>query len=105
MLDAVEKEGIADVVSFFPHGRAFAIHKPRRFVESVIPRFFNMTKITSFQRQLNLYGFKRISTGQDNGGYYHECFLQGRHNESQLITRIRAKRTVGRERTKIPDPE
>jgi hypothetical protein len=78
MLDAAEKAGEDDVVSFFSHGRAFAIHKPRRFVENVMPRFFKQTKLTSFQRQLNLYGFKRLSQGPDNGGYYHAHFLKGR---------------------------
>jgi hypothetical protein len=56
MLEATEREGLADVVSFFSHGRAFAIHKPRRFVQEIMPRFFRQTRLTSFQRQLNLYG-------------------------------------------------
>ncbi len=68
MLDAAEREGLSDVVSFFPHGRAFAIHKPRRFVSEMMPRFFRQSRLTSFQRQLNLYGFRRISQGPDNGG-------------------------------------
>jgi hypothetical protein len=68
MLAAAEREGVGDVVSFFSHGRAFAIHKPRRFVQEIMPRFFRQTRLTSFQRQLNLYGFRRISQGPDNGG-------------------------------------
>ena len=56
MLEVTEREGLADVVSFFSHGRAFAIHKPRRFVQEIMPRFFRQTRLTSFQRQLNLYG-------------------------------------------------
>jgi hypothetical protein len=60
MLETCEREGKGDVASFFKHGRAFAIHKPRRFVAEVMPRFFRQSKLTSFQRQLNLYGFKRI---------------------------------------------
>ena len=68
MLESVEREGATDIVSFFSHGRAFAIHKPRMFVEKVMPRFFRQTRLTSFQRQLNLYGFRRISQGPDNGG-------------------------------------
>jgi HSF-type DNA-binding len=71
MLSTLEQEGSADVASFFPHGRAFAIHNPRIFVSTVMPRFFKQTKLTSFQRQLNLYSFKRIvEGGVDNGGYW-----------------------------------
>ena len=78
MLDTCEREGLSDVVSFFSHGRAFNIHKPRRFQTEIMPRFFRQTRLTSFQRQLNLYGFQRISQGPDHGGYYHELFLKGR---------------------------
>lgn len=91
MLDWCEREGMADVVSFFSHGRAFAIHKPRRFVEDVMPLFFKGSKLQSFQRQLNLYGFKRISQGPDNGGYYHELFLKGRPALCVNMKRIKLK--------------
>jgi len=91
MLDYCEREGMSDVVSFFSHGRAFAIHKPRRFVAEVMPRFFRQTKLTSFQRQLNLYGFRRISQGIDNGGYYHELFLKGRPGLSVNMKRVKIK--------------
>ena len=77
-----------NVVSFLSHGRAFAIHKPRRFVAEVLPKFFRQTKLTSFQRQLNLYGFKRITQGQDNGAYWHEYFLKGQPSLSKKMKRI-----------------
>jgi HSF-type DNA-binding len=70
MLETCEQEGITDVVSFSVHGTTFAIHKPKRFTSEVMTRFFKQSKLTSFQRQLNLYGFKRISTGPDNGAYW-----------------------------------
>jgi len=38
MLEAVEIEGLTDVVSWQPHGRAFTVHKPNKFVENVLPR-------------------------------------------------------------------
>lgn len=51
MLDQIEREGKSDIVSFFSHGRAFVIHKPKRFEEEVMPRFFKQTRLSSFQRQ------------------------------------------------------
>ncbi len=91
MLNAVEREGLSDVVSFFSHGRAFAIHKTRRFVSEIMPRFFRQSRLTSFQRQLNLYGFRRISQGPDNGGYYHELFLKGRMGLCVNMKRVKVK--------------
>ena len=56
MLDQTEDEGLDSVVSWLSHGRAFKIHKPKMFALSIMPKFFNQSKYTSFQRQLNLYG-------------------------------------------------
>jgi hypothetical protein len=91
MLDTCEREGLSDVVGFFSHGRAFAIHKPRKFQAEIMPRFFRQTRLTSFQRQLNLYGFKRISQGPDHGGYWHEFFLRGRPGLCRSMKRVKIK--------------
>lgn len=47
--------------------------------------------MTSFQRQLNLYGFQRLTTGRDRGGYFHELFLRGRPDLCRVMTRTRAR--------------
>ena len=78
MLEDVENTELAEVVSFFSHGRAFGVHDMDRFVKDVMPKYFKQTKWNSFARQLNLYGFIRITSGPDAGGYYHELFLKGR---------------------------
>lgn len=38
MLQAAEKEGLQDIVSWQPHGRAFLVRKPKEFVEKILPR-------------------------------------------------------------------
>ena len=78
MLKEVADAGDSDIISFYSHGRAFAVHDPDRFTKEVMPKFFKQSILSSFQRQLNLYGFARITAGPDTGGYYHELFLQGR---------------------------
>ena len=93
MLDAIEEDGYASIVSWQPHGRCFKIHKKAEFVEQIMPRYFQQTKLTSFQRQLNLYGFIRLSRGRDEGAYYHERFLRGRQFLSHSIVRCKCKGT------------
>lgn len=53
MLERVDEDGYAHIVSWQPHGRCFMIHKPKEFVE-LVKIYFNQTKLASFQRQLNL---------------------------------------------------
>lgn len=43
-----------------------------------MPLYFGQTKYQSFQRQLNIYGFLRLTSGPDQGAYYHELFLINR---------------------------
>eukprot|EP00934_Nitzschia_sp_Nitz4_P001601 Nitzschia sp. Nitz4//scaffold9_size221794//158959//159921//NITZ4_001368-RA/size221794-processed-gene-0.339-mRNA-1//-1//CDS//3329561067//1601//frame0 len=103
MLDAVIREGKEDIVSWQPHGRCFLVHKPKEFVE-LLPIHFKLSKIASFQRQLNLYGFQRLTRGRDRGGYYHELFLRDKVFLSHSIQRIKVKGTGVRARSN-PDQE
>ena len=57
MLKEVEAANETDILSFFPHGRAFAVHNPTRFVSEVMPKYFRQSRLSSFQRQLNLCKF------------------------------------------------
>ena len=49
----------AQAVTWLPHGRAFKIHDKVKFMNHVVPVFFNQTKIRSFNRQLYMWGFRR----------------------------------------------
>lgn len=93
VLDQVEADGLGHVISWQPHGRCFVIHQPKEFTDHVMPKYFRQTKLTSFQRQLNLYGFSRLTTGKDNGGYYHELFLRGKIFLAKRMSRTKIKGT------------
>lgn len=68
MLSSAIADGFDHIVSWQPHGRCFKVHQPTRFVDEIMPNWFQQTKLASFQRQLSLYGFSRLSTGPDRGG-------------------------------------
>jgi len=78
ILQQIEEDGHGDIMSWQPHGRCFIIRKTTEFNNSLLKKYFNISKASSFQRQINLYGYSRITQGQDKGGYYHELFLRGK---------------------------
>lgn len=106
MLSDLEKEeGGSEIASYLPHGRAFAIHKPNEFVKKIMPKYFRMSRFSSFQRQLNLYEFMRITDGPDKGAYFHELFHRGRPVLASQIRRNKIKgeaNTTGVKRDRQP---
>lgn len=80
------------IVGWQPHGKAFRVHKKDEFADRVMPRFFNGSKYSSFVRQLNLYGFTRITIGPDKGAVYHPCFVR---NQTHMVKRMIRRRIKG----------
>jgi hypothetical protein len=67
----------SDIISWLPHGRSWRVLNPTQFSENVAPKYFkNQTKFASFMRQVNGWGFKRITKGPDRNAYYHEYFIR-----------------------------
>ena len=80
---------LAQIVAWQPHGRCFLVRNAQKFEEIILPRFFKMKIYDSFRRQLNLWGFKRISQKtSDYGAYYHKRFLRSKmllHRDVGLV--------------------
>jgi hypothetical protein len=87
LLADVERHGNTHIVSFTPDGRAFKIHDPESFMTNIAPDFFRQSHITSFVRQLNFYGFDRVSHGLNRGAFAHPSFLRGRPELLDAIER------------------
>jgi hypothetical protein len=88
MLEEAEKNDQADIVSFSPDGRAIVIHQESKFMQVIMPRYFKTTRMLSFKRQLQIYGFRRVANDCDKGGYYHKYFLKG---QKELLEKIPRK--------------
>jgi len=81
-----------DIVSWSEKGDMFIIKDHEIFASTVIPKFFKHSNFSSFVRQLNFYGFRKIRTeaiffdktslkSQQEAKYWrfrHEKFLKGR---------------------------
>jgi hypothetical protein len=87
----VEYEGNTGIISFTPDGLTFLIHKPREFFEKIVPKYFNQSHLSSFKRQLNLYGFEVIASGASKGAYFHQDFQRMRPQLCRLIHRRKQK--------------
>lgn len=72
----LSRADLADVVCWMPHGRSWKVLKPREFEIRVIPTYFEHAKFSSFIRQANGWGFRRLTTGRDRNSYYHPLFLR-----------------------------
>ncbi|CAN0589112.1 unnamed protein product, partial [Ectocarpus sp. 12 AP-2014] len=48
-----------EIISWDDDGKSFHIANYEEYIEGVMPLFYRHNKLTSFQRQLNLYGEKR----------------------------------------------
>ncbi|KAL3927712.1 MAG: hypothetical protein SGBAC_012970, partial [Bacillariaceae sp.] len=59
MLEDAETQGFSSVIQWDPGGRSFTMYQPEVFVKTIMTTYFRQTKYKSFQRQLNLYEFKR----------------------------------------------
>mmetsp|Transcript_6378 Transcript_6378/g.14422 ORF Transcript_6378/g.14422 Transcript_6378/m.14422 type:complete len:638 (+) Transcript_6378:45-1958(+) len=73
MLESVESINLSHVVSWLPSGESFVIHDPDLFLSEVLHKFFKSsknTKIRSFYRKLNRWGFS---------------ILRGNHLQHQLV--------------------
>eukprot|EP01032_Pedospumella_encystans_P008044 gene8044-9587_t len=83
LFDLVSSED-ETIVGWQEHGASFSIRDMDRFVELILPKYFQHNDITSFQRQLRLYGFRR-SASYDKGAYFHPQFKQGQRELAKSI--------------------
>ena len=99
--------GDRGIATFLPDGRSFQIKNQALFASTVLPVFFpKMKSFASFQRQLNLYDFRRIGgAGLDRGAYRHESFVRDYPVISCRMRRIKIKGSHHRGPPRSPKKE
>jgi len=74
----ISAEAGQGVLDWLPNGRGFVIYDEATFLSEVLPEYkFKASKITSIQRNLNIYGFQRLVRGEFAGAYVHPLFRKG----------------------------
>ncbi|KAJ8464995.1 hypothetical protein OPV22_027547 [Ensete ventricosum] len=71
----VDDPSIDDVISWNEDGSTFVVWRPAEFARDVLPKFFKHNNFSSFVRQLNTYGFRKIVP--DRWEFANDCFRRG----------------------------
>nr|XP_056715606.1 heat shock factor protein 3-like [Euleptes europaea] len=56
----VEDPGSDDVICWSRNGQNFSILDEQRFAQELLPKYFKHNNLSSFIRQLNIYGFRKV---------------------------------------------
>ncbi|GAA5874729.1 hypothetical protein JCM1840_000417 [Sporobolomyces johnsonii] len=114
-------ESYRDVIVWDEQGLAFICHHGRRFTSEVLPQLFGHGNVSSFTRQLNVYGFTRLTASdllarldvastQDYSGWSHPQFRRDNgkgalHLLSPRPSRARLRKKAEKQRAQLQTAE
>ncbi|XP_043690499.1 heat stress transcription factor B-3-like [Telopea speciosissima] len=83
----IEDPSTDDVISWNSDGSSFIVWKPAEFSSDLLPTLFKHSNFASFVRQLNTYGFRKVTTNR-----WEFCNDKFRRGAKELLSEIRRRK-------------
>ncbi|KAL2502651.1 Heat stress transcription factor A-3 [Forsythia ovata] len=90
--DLVDDASFDSIISWGANGDSFVVWDPVEFARIILPRNFKHNNFSSFVRQLNTYGFRKIDT--DKWEFANERFIRGQRHLLKTMQRRRTPQSL-----------